>query len=99
MIIRVFRARVHPGKEEEFEGFVRETGVPMVESQAGCTHVTWGRSHWSEQPEFVVVTHWESIPALEAFAGPHWQRAVVEPEEEDLLAGVSCDHYEAVEPG
>jgi hypothetical protein len=44
LIIRVFRARIHPGKEGEFERFVRDTGVPMVEAQAGCSHVSWGRS-------------------------------------------------------
>jgi hypothetical protein len=54
VIIRVFRARIHPGKEDEFERFVRDTGVPMVEAQAGCSQVTWGRTRWSDQPEFVV---------------------------------------------
>ena len=61
MVVRVFRVRVHPGKEDEFERFVIETGVPMVKAQAGCTHVTAGKSHWSEQPELVVVTHWRSV--------------------------------------
>ena len=56
MIVRVFRAHVHPGKEDEFERFVIERGVPMVEAAEGCTHVTAGKSGWSEQPEFVVVT-------------------------------------------
>ena len=42
MIIRVFRAQIHPGKEGEFERFVRETGVPTVQSQAGCSHMAWG---------------------------------------------------------
>jgi hypothetical protein len=54
VIIRAFRAWIHPGKEDEFERFVRDTGVPMVEAQAGCSQVTWGRSRWSDQPEFVV---------------------------------------------
>jgi quinol monooxygenase YgiN len=99
VIIRVFRARTQPGKEDEFERFVLETGAPMAAAQAGCSHVAWGRSRWTDPPEFVVVTHWDSIAALEAFAGPSWQEAVVEPEEEDLLAGVSCDHYEAVASG
>jgi hypothetical protein len=61
--------------------------------------VAWGRSVWSDQPEFVVVTHWDSVRALEAFAGPRWQDAVIEPEEEQLLAEVFCDHYETVEKG
>jgi quinol monooxygenase YgiN len=99
VIIRVFRAQIHHGKEGEFERFVRETGVPTVEKQAGCAHVAWGRSRWSEQPEFAVVTHWDSVAALEAFAGPRWQEAVIEPEEEHMLAQVFCDHYETVETG
>jgi hypothetical protein len=51
MVVRVFRARVHPGKEGEFERFVIETGIPMVKAQEGCAHVTAGKSRWSEQPE------------------------------------------------
>jgi hypothetical protein len=34
VIIRVFRARIHAGHEDEFERFVRQTGVPMVEAHA-----------------------------------------------------------------
>jgi antibiotic biosynthesis monooxygenase (ABM) superfamily enzyme len=98
MIIRVFRARIHPGREDEFERFVQETGVPMVEGHAGCSHVAWGRNHWGDRPEFMVVTHWDSVEALEAFAGPRWREAVVEPGEEHMLAEVSCDHYETVTP-
>jgi heme-degrading monooxygenase HmoA len=99
VVVRVFRARVHPGKEDEFERFVIETGVPMVKAQEGCTHVTVGKSRWSKQPEFVVVTHWRSVDALQAFAGPDWQKAVIEPEEEHMLAQVFCDHYETIETG
>jgi hypothetical protein len=47
-----------------------------------------GRSRWSDQPEFVVVTHWDSVAALEEFAGPRWPEAVIEPDEEQLLAEV-----------
>jgi heme-degrading monooxygenase HmoA len=96
VIIRVFRARVHPGHEDEFERFVLATGLPMVEGAAGCTHVSAGKTRWSEQLEFVVVTHWSSVDALQAFAGQDWQHAVVEPEEEHVLAQVFCDHYERI---
>ena len=75
MIVRVFRACVHPGNEDEFERFVIETGVPMVRAAKGCTHVTAGKSRWKEKPEFVVVTHWRSVDGLQAFAGPDWQKA------------------------
>ena len=39
MIVRVFRARVHPGKEDEFERFVIETALPMVKAAEGCAHL------------------------------------------------------------
>jgi hypothetical protein len=35
MIVRVFRARVHPGKEDEFGRFVIETGFADGEGREG----------------------------------------------------------------
>jgi heme-degrading monooxygenase HmoA len=99
VVVRVFRVRVHEGKEDEFERFVLDTGLPAVKAQDGCTHATVGKSRWSEQPEFVVVTHWKSVEALADFAGADWQEAVVLPEEEHMLAEVFCDHYEVIGTG
>ena len=45
------------------------------------------------------MTHWDSVAALEAFAGPRWQEAVIKPEEEHMLAQVFCDQYDTVETG
>jgi hypothetical protein len=69
VIIRVFRAQIHPGKEGEFERFVRETGVPPVQAQAGYSQMAWGRSRWSDQPEFAVVTHGTPLPRLRRLPG------------------------------
>jgi len=80
--------------EHEFERFVIETGVPMATAAEGCTHVQAGMSRWSDRPEFLVVSHRTSVAALQAFAGPDWQTAVIEPEEEHMLTEVFCDHYE-----
>jgi hypothetical protein len=35
MIIRVFRPTIHPGKEHEFEAFLRDTAIPLVSQQSG----------------------------------------------------------------
>jgi hypothetical protein len=71
----------------------------MVKAAKGCTHVTAGTGRWNEQREFVVVTHRRSLDALQAFAGPDWQKAVIGPKEEHMLAQVFCDHYETIETG
>ncbi len=44
MIIRVFSPTIHPGKEEEFESFLRDTAVPLVSRQAGLLAQHVGRS-------------------------------------------------------
>jgi heme-degrading monooxygenase HmoA len=98
VIVRVFRVRVHPGTEDEFERFVTGTGIPTVTAQPGCSHASAGRGR-DGRPEFVVVTHWSSVEALRAFAGPDWQTAVIAPEEEHMLAEVFCDHYESLGRG
>jgi hypothetical protein len=91
MVAPVFRARIRPGKEREFERFVMGTGLALVTAQAGCSHATVGKSRWSDQPEFIVVTHWDSIDAPESLAGEDWRQAVVEPEEEHMLTEVFCE--------
>ena len=75
---------------------MRETRIPSVQAQAGWSHVAWGRGRWTGQPEFVVVTHRDSVAALEAFAGPRWQQPSSSRGEEHMLAQVFCDHYQAV---
>jgi hypothetical protein len=35
VIIRVFRPMIRPGKEREFEAFLRDTAVPLVSQQSG----------------------------------------------------------------
>jgi quinol monooxygenase YgiN len=95
MIVRVFRARINEGAEDDFRTFVLEKGVPITKAAEGCTHVTVGESK-SGQSEFVVISHWNSVEALQAFAGPNWQEAVVLPEEEYMLQSVVCDHYESI---
>jgi hypothetical protein len=35
MIIRVFRPTIHPGKESEFESFLRDTAIPLMSQRSG----------------------------------------------------------------
>jgi hypothetical protein len=69
VIIWVFRPTIHPGKEREFEAFLRDTAVPLVSQQAGLVARRSGRT---------------SNPSR-AFAGERWQEAVITPDKEHLL--------------
>ena len=96
MIIRVFRPTIHPGKESEFESFLRETAVPLVSRQAGLVAQHLGRSHDPLSPEYVYVTVWKDVESIRAFAGERWQEAVIARDEEYLLKDTWIGHYEAL---
>ena len=98
MIIRVFRPTIHPGKEAEFESFLRETAIPLVSQQSGVIVQHVGKPRDSASTEFVYVSVWEDVESLRAFAGERWQEAVIAPEEEHLLKDTRIGHYEVISP-
>jgi heme-degrading monooxygenase HmoA len=96
VIIRVFTPTIHPGKENEFEAFLRDTAVPLVARQAGLVAQHVGRPHGPPATEYVYVTVWEDVESIQAFAGEDWQEAVITAEEEHLLKQTRIVHYEVL---
>jgi heme-degrading monooxygenase HmoA len=96
VIIRVFRPTVHPGKEQEFEAFLRDTAVPLVSQQSGLIAQHVGRPRDPSSMEYLYVTVWEDVASIRAFAGERWQEAVVTPDEEHLLKDTWIGHYEVL---
>ena len=97
MIIRVFRPTIYPGKEAEFESFLRDTAIPLVSQQSGLVAQRVGRPRDSSSSEFVYVTVWEDVESIRAFAGERWQEAVITPDEEHLLKDTWIGHYEVIQ--
>src|SRR5207249_8772802 len=93
MIIRVFRVRVHDGKQQEFEQFLRVRALPLVQQQQGMISVQIGTPMSHTPNEFLVVTVWKDMAALKSFAGEQWQEPVIEPGEEIMLAETFLHHY------
>jgi heme-degrading monooxygenase HmoA len=96
MIIRVFKPTIHPGKENEFESFLRDTAVPLVSRQAGLVAQYVGRPCGPSSTAYMYVTVWEDVESIQAFAGERWQDAVITPDEKHLLRDTSIEHYEVL---
>jgi heme-degrading monooxygenase HmoA len=96
VIIRVFRPTIHPGKEREFESFLRETAVPLVSQQSGIVAQHVGKPRNSSSTEYLYVTVWKDVESIRAFAGERWQDAVIAPDEEHLLKDTWIGHYEVL---
>jgi heme-degrading monooxygenase HmoA len=94
VIVRVFRAVVHQGKQADFEKFVREVAAPTVWEQGGVVAQYSGKPMESGATEFVFVSIWKDLESLKKYAGEDWKKSVLEPGEEHLLAKTSVDNYE-----
>jgi heme-degrading monooxygenase HmoA len=88
VIARRWTARA-AGKEQadayvaHFEGSVR----PELEGTDGFLGATVERVQDGEEAEIMVVTRWESMDAIRAFAGEDVEQAVVAPEARAVLSG------------
>ncbi|WP_421054491.1 antibiotic biosynthesis monooxygenase family protein [Leisingera sp. D0M16] len=96
MIIRVFRATVRDDKIREFKDFLTNTAVPHVRRQPGLVSVTAGLPRPDSPATFCVVMVWESIEALQAFAGEDWEQPHVLPEEDPMVLSRQIDHYDMI---
>ncbi len=94
MIARVFRAKVRPGKQAEFQQKVEQLSIPLVKAQKGMLAYYPGKPLDPASDEFVMVTLWEDLGALKAFAGENWNRPIIPEEELPLLEQTFVHHYE-----
>ncbi len=97
MIIRIYRAIVHEGKQQEFERIFLETALPALKAQPGLISATPGLPLESSPNEFLMVMHWKDLESIKRFAGENWQQARIDPDEAHLLKETYVYHYEAVE--
>ena len=97
MILRVFRAIIHDGKQDEFQRFFLGKALPNVRSQFGLISASVGLPRNESPNEFSMVMVWKDIEALKGFAGEDWQRAVIDPDEVHLLKATHLYHYNLAE--
>ncbi len=85
-IVRIWRGYgTADGVERYWQTHFATTVLPQLRSLSGFVDARVLVRTLSDETELVVETRWESIDAIEAFAGAAYDRAVVEPVVRDLL--------------
>ena len=85
MIIRLWHGRTAKETYEEYTQFMMERAAPdyaSIDGNLGCYFL---RRLDADAAHFLLVTLWESIEAVKAFAGPDPQIAKYYPEDDELL--------------
>jgi heme-degrading monooxygenase HmoA len=96
MIVRAWRGYASADAPDAYPRHLLENVRPKLERLAGFRGLTLLRRHTGEEIEYLVLTHWQSMDAIRAFAGDEPERAVVEPEARVALVRFDdlVTHYE-----
>ena len=98
MIVRMWKGWTADSiAADAYEAFLKENFLPAAANLAGFrgAHVL-RRQISSGETEFVILTRFDSIDAVKAFAGEDYERARIAPRAHELLSRHDelCTHYE-----
>jgi heme-degrading monooxygenase HmoA len=95
MIVRQWRGRTTPANAEAYVRHVTETVFPSLGRLAGHRGAYLLKRTVDGHVEFVAVTLWASLEAIQAFASPEIDRAVIEPQAQAVLTDADrfAAHY------
>lgn len=101
MIAREWKCRVPEAHAEGFTAYLHETGVRDSSATPGFFGAQILRRSLTGKVELTLITYWDSLDSIKAFAGANISRARLYPEDEvyELEPDVDVLHYEVIEHG
>lgn len=99
MIARIWHGWTRSWDADAYAGHLRHTAIPRCRRAQGNLAAYVLRRGDGERTEFAVLTLWDSLDAIRAFAGEDIERSVPSPEDETFLTGgpPAITHYEVIE--
>ena len=99
MIIRAWRGRAGRARTGAYPKHFHAAVVPELRQVPGFLGAQLARRVEGDAIEFLVLTRWETMEAVRAFAGPDVNKAVVEPRAVAALDDFddTVRHYEVLE--
>ena len=99
MISRQWRGLARASSAEAYVDHLRAETFPAIAKIPGFVNASILRRTVPEGVEFLIVTQWESLEAIHAFAGANAEDAVVPPNARDMMIDYDrvVRHYEVVQ--
>jgi heme-degrading monooxygenase HmoA len=85
MIARIWHGMTPIEKAASYTSFLNERAIPDYQSTPGNLAVYILRREQGTKCHFLTLTFWESVQAIQAFAGTPIERAKYYPEDSDFL--------------
>jgi heme-degrading monooxygenase HmoA len=98
LIARTWHGRVPAAKADAYYTYLLRTGLAEYAATPGNRGVTVLRRTDEAVTDFLLITVWESIDAIKAFAGEDYERARYFPEDDEYLLEREpfVTHYEVL---
>ena len=99
MIIREWRGRASRERAAAYPKHFHDNVVPELRKLDGFVGAHLSRRDLGDRLEYLVLTRWQSMDAVHAFAGADVERAVVEPAAIAALTDFDAQvrHYDVIE--
>jgi hypothetical protein len=95
MIIRLFHAKVRPGKQADFKKVLEVLSLPAVQARKGMIAFYPGQPMGPGGDEFVLVTIWKTLKGMEGFSLDQWAKTIIPEEALPLLSDWKVDSYKS----
>jgi heme-degrading monooxygenase HmoA len=98
MIARTWHGMVPKSKADAYFDYLQQTGVRDLAATAGNRGVFVLRRVAAEEAHFLLLSLWDSLEAIKAFAGEEIEKARYYPEDEEFLLELepTVTHYEVL---
>jgi heme-degrading monooxygenase HmoA len=98
MISRHWRGLAKPPHAEDYVQHLRSETFPSLTKISGFISASILRRELPEGVEFLIVTNWESIGAIQEFAGENFEIAVVPEKVQNMMLDYDrlARHYEVL---
>lgn len=99
MIARLWRGLTHAEHADEYLDYLQATGLKDYAATDGNRGVLVLRRTQDDKTEFLLISLWESLEAIQRFAGEGYENAVYYPEDARFLLELEPNvaHYEVAE--
>lgn len=96
MIARIWKGAVRREHGDEYAQYMQDTGIAGYTGTPGNRLALMLRRDVEGKTEFVMLTLWDSMESIVAFAGEDPEKAVFYPEDERFLVerDLTAAHYE-----
>jgi heme-degrading monooxygenase HmoA len=98
MIARIWRGITRESDKDTYFAYLQVTGLKEYAAIPGNRGVWTLRRVADGKCEFTLISLWDSMDAIKAFAGPDFEKAVFYPEDDQFLVerGPRVQHYEVL---